>query len=246
MYQKDRLEDILAILKKHGYVTVKYLTEQLHYSTATINRDLNFLQNQRLVKRSYGGVELAGSKGTPLPFRYHKMRVAKSQIAKKAAEFIENGDVIFIDSTTTTQHIAPYITDRKDLTVITNNVAVVTYLSKYGVRVICLGGPVKEVPYMLYGPETIENAEKYAVDKMFFSAGRLTFDGRIDHGYHHLCRVVRKNAKQSYFLLDHQKVGGEAREARLHLRDVDVLISDYEFDDEMIATFPNVQFICVK
>ena len=49
MYQKERIDNILGILKANGYVSVKYLTEQLHYSTATINRDLNVMQKQNLV-----------------------------------------------------------------------------------------------------------------------------------------------------------------------------------------------------
>ena len=43
MYQKERMDAILDILKVNGYVTVKFLIEKLHYSTATINRDLNML-----------------------------------------------------------------------------------------------------------------------------------------------------------------------------------------------------------
>lgn len=246
MHQKDRLEDILAILKKQGYVTVKYLTEQLHYSTATINRDLNYLQNQRMVKRSYGGVELTGNTNASMVFRYHKMRTVKSQLAKKAAEFIKNGDVIFIDGTTTTQHIAPYITDRKDLTVITNNVALVPYLSKYGIKVICLGGAVAEVPYILSGVETVENAARYRADKVFFSAGAMMLDGGISTGYALLLQTMLRNANHRYLLMDHKKIVPMARVVHLHLSEVDTLISDYDFDADTMAAFPDTTFICVK
>ena len=50
MYQSERLELILEILKKNGYTTVKFLTEQLHYSNATVNRDLALLEARKLVK----------------------------------------------------------------------------------------------------------------------------------------------------------------------------------------------------
>ncbi len=246
MHKKDRLDDILAILKKQGYVTVKYLTERLHYSTATINRDLNFLQNQRMVKRSYGGVELTGNTDASMVFRYHKMRTVKSQLAKKAAEFIKNGDVIFIDGTTTTQHIAPYITDRKDLTVITNNVALVPYLSKYGITVVCLGGQVQEVPYILSGVETIENAARYRADKVFFSAGALLLDGGISSGYALLLQTMLRNSKHRYLLMDHKKIVSTSRVAHLNLSQVDTVISDYDFDDTIREAFPETEFICVK
>ena len=65
MSKKIRQEQILQILKKQGYVTVRYLSDTLQYSVATINRDLNAMQRQGLIKRSYGGVEAeTGACGT--------------------------------------------------------------------------------------------------------------------------------------------------------------------------------------
>ena len=100
MYQSERLDLILEILKKNGYTTVKYLNEQLHYSNATVSRDLALLEAKKLVKRSYGGVELNENQSTPLVFRYHKMKASKIKIARKAAELIEDGDTVFIDAAT--------------------------------------------------------------------------------------------------------------------------------------------------
>ena len=55
MYQKERIDKIMEILKENGYVTVKYLTDKLHYSNATVNRDLNIMESRKLITRSYGG-----------------------------------------------------------------------------------------------------------------------------------------------------------------------------------------------
>ena len=68
MYQKERLDEILELLHKYGYVTVKYLVNALHYSNATINRDLNILESQGEIHRTHGGVELAERKGNGTPF----------------------------------------------------------------------------------------------------------------------------------------------------------------------------------
>lgn len=113
MYQKERIDTILSILKLNGYVSVKYLTEQLHYSTATINRDLNLMQKEGLVTRSYGGVELIKGKGVKLSFRYHLMKPIKNKIGKAAADLIKDGDTIFIDGTTTTEYIGKYLLSKK-------------------------------------------------------------------------------------------------------------------------------------
>ena len=68
MTRKERIDAIIDIINKNGFVTVKFLTEELHYSTATINRDHNALENQNIVKRSYGGAEIVQPKTTSLFF----------------------------------------------------------------------------------------------------------------------------------------------------------------------------------
>ena len=103
MYQKERMDEIYDILKKNGYVTVKYLVQQLGYSNATVNRDLNVMENQKRIRRSYGGVELSEAKSVPLIFRYHKMKSIKNKMGKAAADLIADGDTVFIDGSTTTE-----------------------------------------------------------------------------------------------------------------------------------------------
>ena len=247
MYQKDRLDDILRILKEHGYVTVKFLTDELHYSTATINRDLNVLQSQKLITRSYGGAQLAETTIAPLTFRYHKMKATKNQIGKKAASFIENGDTIFIDGSTTGQYIGRYITDRKDLTVITNNMNLASFLSDYGITCFILGGEVVEPPSMLGGMMAVENAKSYRVDKMFFSTYGMEDDGRIGSTrvYYDLHRVMMKNADKIFYMMDSGKLHVKTPLFLGDFGDVDYVITDCEFTPELKARFHSTRFIPV-
>lgn len=248
MYQKERIDSILEILKVNGYVTVKFLTEKLHYSTATINRDLNVMEKQKLVHRSYGGVELVKKKGVALPFRYHKMKSAKAKIGKAAADLVSDGDVIFIDGTTTTEFMGKHLLGKKDITVITNNISMVTFLSEYGIDVCCLGGRVVEKPYMLDGNDTVENAMKYNADKMFFSAAGISEDGIIStsHNYYLLHKVMAANSKKRYFLTDHEKVNIKVSQNLFDLNEIDAVVTDYVFSDEFKARYKNTKFIEVK
>ena len=116
---KKRFEQVLDIIKEQRYVTVKYLCDNLHYSTATINRDLNDLQRQKLIVRHYGGAEFIEKKGVPLVFRFNKMRPVKRAISKQAAADIKEGMTVFIDGSTTAQYMAEYIQNIKNITVIT-------------------------------------------------------------------------------------------------------------------------------
>lgn len=244
MFQKERLDAIMDILKCNGYVPVKYLTEELHYSNATINRDLNVLEKQQLIKRSYGGVELAEPKGVPVSFRYHKMKSAKSKIGQKAAEFVQDGDTIFIDASTTSEYMGRHLIDKKDITVITNNMALVMFLCEFNVHVICLGGEVAEKPHMLSGIETVENARRYHANKMFFSTASFTEDGRIGNGplYYQLHLIMLENADQCFYLADHEKVGQPYKRI-FNMSELDYIVTDYHFGQEVKEKYPDVTFV---
>ncbi len=248
MYQKERLDLILSILHEQQYAAVSSLTERLHYSTATVNRDLNVLESQGLVKRSYGGVELIHRKNVPLPFRYHVMRPEKNKIARAAASLVKSGDCIFIDASTTTQAMGHFLSEKSDLTVITYNMALAMQMSEMGHKVICLGGTVFEPPCMLCSEETVELARRYRADKLFFSVGYVDETGRIaDGGYGALHRAMADNSEEIYLLVDRDKVNGENLPSR-YLFDFSRLtgvISDHEFDGETKKAFPNVRFIKV-
>ena len=252
MYPKERIDAVYNIIKENGYVTVKYLVEEMHYSNATINRDLNILEKQDLIKRSYGGVEIVEQKEVPLDFRYHKMKSAKNKMGKKAAELICDGDTVFIDGSTTTESIGKYITNKKDITVITSNLALVLYLSEFNIHTVCLGGSVVEIPYMLGGQIAVENAMKYHADKAFFSTGVLSLDGKIgsitwDSGnFRLLHQVMMNNSKVNCCIMDHEKVGIDYKSILCSVDDVDYLITDYKFDEKFCADFKNTKIITVR
>lgn len=244
MFQNERIDAIMDILKCNGYVTVKYLTEKLHYSNATINRDLNLMEKQNLVRRSYGGVELIQQKGIALPFRYHKMKSAKNKIGQKAAEFVQDGDTVFLDGSTTAEYMGRHLIDKKDITVITNNMALVMFLGEYNIHAVCLGGSVVEAPCMLMGVETIENARRYHVDKMFFSTGAITSDGKIGDTelYYLLHRTMQENADRCFYLADHEKINVPYKMVH-SLSEGDYIIADYRFDDAVKEKYKNVIFV---
>lgn len=247
MSLKGRQDKIIEILEKQGYVTVKYLTEELHYSSATINRDLNALQTRQLVTRSHGGVELVHSGYIPIFFRAHKMRAEKREIGRCAASFVQNDDTIFIDGSTTAQCMEPYLIHRKNLTVITNNIVLAANLSTYDIRIICLGGTIVEAPSMLYGPETVENAHKYKVDKMFFSTGAVSSGGMISSGLYDLMfRAIAKNAGEIFYLVDHRKTDQPFNSIYCDFSDVDYVISDYHFSEKTKENYPATKFITVE
>ncbi len=248
MYQKERLDRILSVVKENGYVTVKYLTEVLHYSNATVNRDLNILKAQKLITRSYGGVEFSETATVPLEFRYHKAKQAKRRICKCAAGFIRDGDIVFIDGTTTSEGIGEYILHLKDVLVITNNMALAANLSGYGVRTVCTGGIIREAPYMLDGDDAVRTLMQYNTDKVFFATGGISENGFIastSSSYGLLHKVALSHAKESFYLVDKSKVGTDLKYNIAPLYDIGTVISDYDFSEKTKAACPDTRFIKV-
>lgn len=244
MYQKERMESIMALLRRHGYLTVKFLVEELGYSTATVNRDLNRLEQMHQVKRTYGGVEPLEAQGVSLLFRYAKSKPSKKRIAKAAASLVADGDVIFIDCSTTAQYMGEYLLDKKDLRVITNNLALAIHLAENGIAVTVLGGKMTEPPFMLSGDQAVENAARYNADKCFLSTGSLSMRGEVGGGgYVLLHKEMMRHSEQTVLLMDRDKIGTRASTNLCTLDAVDVLISDYRFSEDFRNSFPNTEFL---
>lgn len=245
MYRKERQDEILAIIRKQGYATVAALTEQFHYSTATINRDLNELEKQNLVRRSYGGVEPTVPQGIPHIFRYQKMRQSKRKISALAATLVKDGETIFIDSSTTAEYMAEFLRDRKNLTVITNNNILATELFPYGIEVICLGGQIVEAPCITGGNICFRNAAMFRVDKMFFSSATVSDDGVVA-GTAYVQSIIMERAKEAYFLADKEKIGEKFTRVFCDFSALTGVISDYRFPQKTKEAFPNTRFFCTE
>ncbi|MBE6928989.1 MAG: DeoR/GlpR transcriptional regulator [Ruminococcaceae bacterium] len=247
MSQKLRQDQILDILQKRGYVTVRYLVDTLHYSSATINRDLNHMQVLGLVKRTYGGVEAAKAARLPaLTERQFYMKKEKRRIAREAAGLIRSGETVFLDGSTTVQYILPFLAEKKQLRVITNNLRLAIELGDMDVDVICLGGHITERPHVLDGEETVENARKFTAHKMFFSVDSITPDGFINGAHYLLYKTMLQNADEAYLLTDKTKLTNRLEVKLCDFSALAGVISDFDFPAETKEAYPGVDFICAK
>ena len=249
MYRKERVDIILKVLHQNGFANVKMLCDEVGYSKATVNRDLNFMEAQGLVVRSYGGVELVEKQTVPLKQRYLKMKTEKKRICKAAAELVKNGDVIFIDCSSTAEYMAAYLLDKKDITVITANLAIVEFLSEFSnIKIICLGGEIIEPPSMLGGDLCVKNAMDYKVNKMFFATNGINLDGELvdSRAYNLLYNVMAKNAETVIYLADHKKINTPSPVVIMTADELDVIVTDYIFGEEFKQKYNNIEFIEVK
>lgn len=237
--QPARHKFIQEQLKDQGTIDVNRLTDELGVSEMTIRRDLAFLENQKLLIRTYGGASQIPTRITegPLGNRLMQQRDEKLKIARRAAELVEDGDIIAMDASSTVWYMVEYLMNRS-ITVITNNVSTALALSKsYTVQVILLGGNLKKDSHYVYGYDEQEMMGRYHINKLFFSSAALDIGfGLSDTHVHGAAskRQMMRNADQSILLMDHTKLGQRSFYQVCPLEELQWLLID-EVKDGRIA-----------
>jgi DeoR family fructose operon transcriptional repressor len=141
MHNREREQQILNILNStNGFVSTKQLCDMLFASESSIRRDLSELEKRNLVKRSYGGVLPATTFSNIVTFNQRtKQNVdQKREIAKKAASMIKEGQIIFLDQSSTAFYLADELVNHRGITVVTNNIEIMMLFSQPSSSAKCL------------------------------------------------------------------------------------------------------------
>ena len=111
MYGIERQEKILSLLSENVSISVNKLSKLLYVSQPTVRRDLSELERQKKVIRTHGGVVIrnAPDNEIPLLWREEQNNASKKKISGKAAGYIHNGDIIFMDASSTVSYIIPHL-----------------------------------------------------------------------------------------------------------------------------------------
>lgn len=134
---------MLDAVAEAGSAQVDELAARFRISRMTVHRDLDDLAGHGLVRKVHGGVTMRPSlpAETSIVVREHVFAHEKQALARSAALFIEPGQAIIIDDSTTAAALLPLLPRLLPLTVLTNSLGVVQTLCRlHGVKVICLGG----------------------------------------------------------------------------------------------------------
>ena len=227
---------LLEYLEKNQYASIEDLASFLFVSPSTVRRKLNDLQDKGLVTRTHGGAKLNDENNfsPSFTFRIHQNSFAKKKIALSAIKLIKNGDMIFLDGSTSSFFIAEYLSEFKNIRVITNGIDTLSLLAKNGITAYSTGGQVSEqnrsVVIGRYAEQMIGN---FHADVAFFSTNCLTDDGEIYDCFEEenfLRSAMIKNATKSVFLCDGTKFGKHPLFRLCNLNDVDYIISDQPLD----------------
>ena len=181
LYNLERHTEILNLLEKNKSISVSKLSKILYVSEPTIRRDLTFLEQQGQVLRTHGGVVLrrTAEGEIPLILREDQNNISKKIIAQKAIPFIKNGDVIFLDASSTAAHIVPFLKNFKDIIVVTNSPQTSIRLGKENIKNYCTGGLLLKHSIAYVGTETEKFISNINANLFFFSSRGYSENGYI-------------------------------------------------------------------
>ena len=165
----------------------------------------------------------------PIYLRDKENSSRKERIAEAAAKNIRDNTTVFFDSSSTVRRMCKYIKNRRNLTVITNNLRVIKELSDSDVRVICTGGTLVSGRECFVGYIAEECLRRVKCDALFFSSQGLSENGDITDSSEEevsLRRVAFSSAKEKYFLCDSSKKGKDYPFILCNVSDVTLAVFD--------------------
>jgi len=238
MLKNKRHHEILQILKQEGFAEVRSLGERLYASQPTIRRDLDFLEKQGYIKRSYGGAMLANDKAdTPISFRKGTKAREKAHICKLAATLITPGSLVFADASTTVSHLSAYIQKNDNITVVTNGYYLCNLLSENDIKVFSTGGRLLKNSMAFVGSVAEETVGRFNADILFFSSSSIDSNGLIsDYSEEEtsLRSAMKSGTRKSVFLCDSSKFNKSSAYRVFLLSDVNYTVTDAPLSHELI------------
>ena len=207
----NRRTKIVERLETQGQVKVTDLSHLFQVSKVTIRNDLRFLEKKGLLLRARGGAVLPQRAAADYHINikekeYHTEKVA---IGKKAAELINEGETIILDSGTTTMEIARNLFRFKKLTVITNALNIATYLTNLeNIKVVIPGGILKKNSFSLVGALAETNFRNFYCDKVFLGANGVSVEhgvSTVDMEESYLNRIMIEISKEVFVVADSSK-----------------------------------------
>ena len=224
-----------------GIRTIAELSTKLGVSEATVRRDLQSLEDRRLVRRVHGGAEPVrrGGAGELLFNEKTSLHAAEKElIAERALDFIHDNDAVFLDGGSTVLALARKLKLRKNLTVVTNSLMAAGELMETSHRLILLGGEFRARSRTLVGPLTSRILESLAIHTAFLGTMGFTVESGIstsDPNEAYTKELVMKRAAQVILLADSSKLGTPSLATSGSIDDINTIITDCNVPGEMIS-----------
>ena len=231
MLKDERYDEILKILNSEKYISSQELSRRLFVSMPTIRRDLAYLEKTKQIVRNHGGARKINDDYLviPMSIRENVNHREKKQLCEDAAKLIKDDSIIFLDGSTTVLQIAEFISEKQNVTVVTNGIPISLMLIKKGIRTYSTGGELIENSMAYAGSFAEEFIRKFNIDMCFFSSHGVNRNGVIVDSSlpeTQLRTAVISHSAKSVFLCDKTKFDVTAPYNLMPICDIDHIITN--------------------
>ncbi|TCN19867.1 DeoR/GlpR family DNA-binding transcription regulator [Mesobacillus foraminis] len=229
MLKTKRINQIQDYVLEHETVSLDELVEVFGVSKNTIRRDVQMLVEQGDLKKVYGGVAVNHS--TLISFNDRKVRsqLEKQKIAKLAADYVEDGDIIFLDSGTTTFEMLEFI-KTKQITVVTNNIDFIVEAMPYeNLNIFSAGGMVERKTKSFASFKGEDIFKTYNINKAFMASTGISLRNGVTNSSPLETEIKSsavKKCSEIFLLVDSKKFDKYALTTYCELKEIDYLITD--------------------
>jgi len=234
--------EILDVLKSEGNASTKYLAGILQISEATIRRDLAELagRDNFPIKRVHGGVIYSLEKSGLEPMfniKLSQLVEEKKKIARLAANLVEDGDVVILDSGTTTYYLASELVKKKGLKIITMDIKIAEKLARYpNVQTILIGGEVRAGYFSIGGEIATRYLSGFRGDKGFLSTDGWGLNGTYNASMFEVGtkRSIIQSSMRTYLIADHTKYGKVALIKVADIEEFEAIVLDESLPEDVL------------
>lgn len=226
-----RQNEIVEIARSEGRVVVEELAQKFDVTLQTIRRDLTELAEAGLLDRVHGGaVARTGVVNIGYEQRRRMNEGAKAAIAKACAAEIPDNSSLILNLGTTTEAVARELLHHQNITVVTNNMNVANILlANPGCDIMVAGGALRRSDGGLVGDLTTQFFEQFKVDFAIIGTSALDHDGDLldfDLVEVRVSRAILRQARRSFLVTDHSKLGRPAPARITSLSEIDTVFTD--------------------
>ncbi len=246
MINLERRKQILDLLAEVGTIKTTELSDRLGVTGATIRTDLRDLAREGAIVRYHGGVKLPQEKHEQFTENYMVRSIThvdeKTAIGRAAAELVGSGDTIFMDASSTTFHMIPYLKYTDDVTVVTNGIHTAMELQHHNnfKSIILIGGMLRPHSGAIEGVVSREMVNRLSGDYYFVSGNGCSADiGLSGNNFFELelKRMCAERCKHIVALVDSTKIGADSASAFIPIERIDYLITDSKIRQEDVEEF---------
>lgn len=256
MSSKGRRSAILQLLKANSNVSVSQLSRQFGVSEVTIRKDLNLLKGRKLLIRTRGGaiVNSSAEHADEKSIKYKRLANyrEKKAIGRAAAELIEDGDTIIIDSGTTALQVACNLHKFNNLTILTNALNVAQEVLSYKrFNVILLGGNIRSASESAVGALAEQNLKMFYCDKLFLGVDSFSVENGLSTPSveeANINQIMIQRSRKVIAVFDSSKVNKRALAFITMLDNIDSVVTDEGMDKTTRSQLKsmNIDVITVK